>query len=117
APARNAGGRRGSPPEPPGGPEAGTGAPGSGPWIPARLKPLGPVPKLPPLAGSKASQRLEAKRQLERDRQLRERVMAAQVAVEPGEQVFYFVTRKNRLRRPRLSAEHAAALEQRLLSD
>jgi len=76
------------------------------------VKPLGPVPKLPPLAGSKASQRLEAKRQLERDRQLRERVVAAQVAVEAGEQVFYFVTRKNRLRRLELSAEQAGALEQ-----
>ena len=84
---------------------------GNGPWITARLKPLGAVPKLPPLAGSKASQRLEAKRQLERDRQLRERVAAAQVAVEPGEQTFYFVTRKSRLRRLELSAEQAAALE------
>ena len=89
-----------------------TGASGAGPWITARLKPLGAVPNLPPLAGSKASQRLEAKRQLERDRQLRERVAAAQVAVEPGDRAFYFVTRKNRLRRLELSVEQAAALEQ-----
>ena len=84
----------------------------SGPMLVARLQPLGTVPKLPPLAGSKASQRLEARRQQERDRQLRERVLAAQVAVEPGERTFYFVTRKNRLRRLELSDAQAEALEQ-----
>jgi len=86
------------------------GAKGSGPWMVARVQPLA-VPKLPPLAGSKASQRLEAKRQLERDRVLRERVVAAEVAVEPGERTFYFVTRKNRLRRLELSDAQAEALE------
>ena len=55
---------------------------------------------------------LEARRQQERDRQLRERVLAAQVAVEPGERTFYFVTRKNRLRRLELSDAQAEALEQ-----
>ena len=64
------------------------------------------------MPGSKASQRLEAKQQLERDRRLRERVLAAQVAVEPGERTFYFVTRKNRLRRLELSDAQAEALEQ-----
>jgi hypothetical protein len=83
-----------------------------GPWVVARPQPLPNIPKLPPLAGSKASQRLEAKRQVERDRQLRERVLAAQVAVEPGERAFYFVTRKNRLRRLELSEAQAEALEQ-----
>jgi len=78
----------------------------------ARLQPTSTIPKLPPLAGSKASQRLEAKRQLEQDRQLRERVLAAQVAVEPGERAFYFVTRKNRLRRLELSDAQAHSLEQ-----
>ena len=78
----------------------------------ARLQPLGSIPKLPPLAGSKASQRLDAKRQLDQDRRLRERVLAAQVAVEPGERTFYFVTRKNRLRRLELSDAQAEALEQ-----
>ena len=78
----------------------------------ARLQPLASIPKLPPLAGSKASQRLEAKQQLERDRRLRERVLAAQVTVEPGERTFYFVTRKNRLRRLELSDAQAEALEQ-----
>jgi hypothetical protein len=83
-----------------------------GPWVVARPQPLSSIPKLPPLAGSKASQRLEAKRQVERDRQLRERVLAAQVPVEPGERTFYFVTRKNRLRRLELSDVQAEALEQ-----
>jgi Uncharacterized protein conserved in bacteria (DUF2058) len=78
----------------------------------ARIQPRSAVPKLPPLAGSKASQRLEAKRQLERDRQLRERVHSAQISVEPGERAFYFVTRKNRLRRLELSPVQADALEQ-----
>ena len=110
-PARAAEAKRARP-ERPSGSEGRPATTGNGPWITARLKPLGAVPKLPPLAGSKASQRLEAKRQLERDRQLRERVTAAQVAVEPGEQTFYFVTRKNRLRRLELSLEQAAALEQ-----
>jgi hypothetical protein len=84
----------------------------SGPMMVARLQPLGSIPKLPPLAGSKASQRLDAKRQLDQDRRLRERVLAAQVAVEPGERTFYFVTRKNRLRRLELSDAQAEALEQ-----
>jgi len=83
-----------------------------GPMVVARLQPLSAVPKLPPLPGSKASQRLEAKRQQEQDRQLRERVLAAQVPVEAGERAFYFVTRKNRLRRLELSDAQAEALEQ-----
>ncbi len=83
-----------------------------GPWMVVRPQPLSAIPKLPPLAGSKASQRLEAKRQQERDRQLRERVLGAQVPVEPGERTFYFVTRKNRLRRLELSDAQAEALEQ-----
>lgn len=85
---------------------------GTGPWLVARPQPLASIPKLPPLAGSKASQQLEARQQLERDRRLREKVLAAQVAVEPGERIFYFVTRKNRLRRLELSDAQAEALEQ-----
>ena len=85
---------------------------GGGPWMVARIQPASAIPRLPPLAGSKASQRLEAKRQVERDRQLRERVLAAQVAVEPGDRAFYFVTRKNRLRRLELSDAQADSLEQ-----
>jgi hypothetical protein len=83
-----------------------------GPMMVARLQPLAAVPKLPPLPGSRASQRLDAKRQLEQDRRLRERVLAAQVTVEPGDRTFYFVTRKNRLRRLELSSAQAEALEQ-----
>ena len=84
----------------------------SGPLMVARLQPLSSIPKLPPLAGSKASQRLDAKRQLGQDRHLRDRVLAAQVEVEPGERTFYFVTRKNRFRRLELSDAQAQALEQ-----
>lgn len=98
---------RGDRPERP--PREGT---AGGPWMVARLQPPTAIPKLPPLAGSKASQRLEAKRQVERDRQLRERVLAAQVPLEPGERAFYFVTRKNRLRRLELSDAQAQGLEQ-----
>ncbi len=83
-----------------------------GPWMVVRPQPLSAIPNLPPLAGSKASQRLEARRQLERDRELRERVLALQVPVEPGERTFYFVTRKNRLRRFELSDGQGEALEQ-----
>ena len=88
------------------------GAKPGGPMLVARLQPLAAVPKLPPLPGSKASQRLEAKRQQDSDRRLRERVLAAQVTVEPGERAFYFVTRKNRLRRLELSDAQAESLEQ-----
>jgi hypothetical protein len=84
----------------------------SGPLIPVRREPLPqPVPKLPPLPGSREAQRLESRKQLEQDRALRERVGAAQVPLAPGERAFYFVTRKNRLRRLELSLEQAQALE------
>src|SRR5262250_2561067 len=53
-PVRKPAAKRGPRPEAPGSPEGRTGTPGNGPWITARLKPLGPVPKLSPLAGSKA---------------------------------------------------------------
>jgi hypothetical protein len=84
----------------------------SGPHIAVRREPLPPaVPKLPPLPGSREAQRLESRKQLEQDRALRERVGAAQVPLSPGERAFYFVTRKNRLRRLELSLEQAQALE------
>jgi hypothetical protein len=84
----------------------------AGPLIPVRREPLlASVPKLPPLSGSREAQRLESKKQLEQDRTLREQVSAAQVPLQPGERAFYFVTRKNRLRRLELSLEQAAALE------
>lgn len=69
------------------------------------------LPKFAPLPGSKEAHRLQAKKQLESDRNLRERVLATQVAKETGDTPFYFVTRKNKLRRLELSAEQAKKLE------
>lgn len=69
------------------------------------------IPKLAPLAGSKEANRLIAKQQLETDRAIREKVHAAQVALEPGATVFYFVTRKNKLRRLELSEAQAKLLQ------
>jgi hypothetical protein len=69
------------------------------------------IPKLPPLPGSKAHQRMESKKQLELDRKLRELVHAGQVPAEPGARTFYFVTRKGRLRRMEVSEAQAALLE------
>jgi hypothetical protein len=61
--------------------------------------------------GNKEFQRLEAKKQVETDRQMRELVVSTQVTVEPGEHTFYFVTRKNRLRRLEMTPELASRLE------
>ncbi len=69
------------------------------------------IPKLPPLPGSREHQRLISKRQLELDRKIREIVEGAQVPIEPGSQTFYFVTRKQRLRRLELSPAQQQALE------
>ncbi|MBX5480550.1 MAG: DUF2058 family protein [Myxococcaceae bacterium] len=72
-----------------------------------------PIPRLPPLAdpNNKEFQRQEAKKQLELNRQIRELVVATQVPVEPGTHTFYFVTRKNRLRRIEMTPEQAQLLE------
>lgn len=70
------------------------------------------VPKLPPLQGSKEAHRLQARKQVELDRQLRELVLANTVPVDAGATPFYFVTRKNKLRRLELTAEQAKRLEQ-----
>ncbi|XXF79477.1 DUF2058 family protein [Myxococcaceae bacterium GXIMD 01537] len=69
------------------------------------------IPKLPPMPGSKAYQRAESKRQVDLDRALRELVTGAQVAQEPGETAFYFMTRKGKLRRMELSPTQAKQLE------
>ncbi len=69
------------------------------------------VPKLPPLPGSKEANRQASRKQLEIDRKIREIVLATQVTYERGETPFYFVTRKNRLRRLELTAELARKLE------
>jgi uncharacterized protein YaiL (DUF2058 family) len=84
----------------------------AGPLIAVRPQPLpASVPKLPPLPGSREAQRLESRKQLEQDRELRQRVTAAQVQLEPGDRAFYFVTRRNRLRRLEITTAQAAALE------
>lgn len=69
------------------------------------------VPKLPPLQGSKEAHRQMAKKQQELDKQIRELVLANTVQVEPGAKAFYFVTRKNKLRRLELTEAQAERLE------
>jgi uncharacterized protein YaiL (DUF2058 family) len=69
------------------------------------------IPKLPPLPGSKEAHRLMSKRQLELDRAIREKVLSHQVPIDLGTTIFYFVTRKNRLRRLELAAGQAKMLE------
>lgn len=71
----------------------------------------GAVPKLPPLPGSKAAQRMESKKQVEQDRKLRELVLGGQVPVDVGATVFYFMTRKGKLRRLELTEAQAKQLE------
>ena len=91
----------------------------SGPLLTVRRQPLGEgafvhtssIPKLAPLPGSKAHQRIESKKQSELERQLRELVLAHQVPIEFGEVVFYFVTRKGKLRRLELTQAQAHRLE------
>jgi hypothetical protein len=69
------------------------------------------IPKLPPMAGSKEANRLMSRRQLELDKQIRDLVLANQVAIDVGASTFYFVTRKNKLRRLELTQEQAGKLE------
>ncbi|MBL8919508.1 MAG: DUF2058 family protein [Myxococcaceae bacterium] len=78
---------------------------------PQRPRPEPALPKFAPLPGSKEAHRQLAKKQLEADRELRERVLAAQVERQAGATPFYFVTRKNKLRRLELTEEQAKALE------
>src|SRR5215217_4494345 len=93
----------------PGGGGGGGGAPQHGrPAAPVAEK---PIPKLPPMPGSKAYQRAESKRQVELDKALRELVLGSQVPQEPGETAFYFMTRKGKLRRMELTPEQAKRLE------
>lgn len=63
------------------------------------------------MPNNKEFQRLEAKKQLDLDRRIRELVLATQVPVDAGARTFYFVTRKNRLRRLELSDAQATLLE------
>jgi uncharacterized protein YaiL (DUF2058 family) len=75
------------------------------------VRPESRIPKLPPLPGSREHQRLISKQQLELDRKIRDLVAGAQVALEPGDQTFHFVTRKGRLRRLELAAAQREKLE------
>jgi hypothetical protein len=75
-----------------------------------------PIPKLPPMPGSKAYQRIESKKQAELDKALRELVQGAQVPSEAGETTFYFMTRKGKLRRMEISAAQAKQLEDGVLA-
>lgn len=88
------------------------------PSVPPRSTLSAPIPRLPPLAlpGSKAFQRLEALKQQEADKRLRELVYAAQVAIEPGEHRFHFITRKGKLRRLEVSPAQAKQLEEGALA-
>ncbi|GMU60063.1 MAG: hypothetical protein AMXMBFR34_18260 [Myxococcaceae bacterium] len=78
---------------------------------PARRDDDSRIPKLAPMAGSKEANRQLARQQQQTDRAIREKVQAAEVPVEPGATVFYFVTRKNKLRRLELSEAQAAKLQ------
>ncbi|PZR18835.1 MAG: hypothetical protein DI536_02605 [Archangium gephyra] len=69
------------------------------------------VPKLPPMAGSKEANRQASRKQLEMDKQLRELVIANTVPTDVGATPFYFVTRKNKLRRLELTEAQAKQLE------
>lgn len=69
------------------------------------------VPRLPPMAGSKEASRQAAKKQLEVDKKLRELVVANAVPVDVGATPFYFVTRKNKLRRLEVTEAMAKRLE------
>ncbi len=89
-----------------------------GPSRPARperpaVAAAGPrIPKLPPLAGSKEAQRNDAKKQVQLDKTIREKVLAGQIAAEAGTHTFYFVTRKQKLRRMEMSDAQAKLLEE-----
>ncbi|MBF5043685.1 DUF2058 domain-containing protein [Aggregicoccus sp. 17bor-14] len=75
-----------------------------------------PVPKLPPMPGSREAQRLESKKQQELARALRELVLGNQVPVDVGASVFYFMTRKGKLRRLELTEAQAKQLEEGALA-
>jgi hypothetical protein len=80
-----------------------------------------PVPKLPPMPGSREAQRLESKKQQELARALRELVLGNQVPIIPvpdgvGASVFYFMTRKGKLRRLELTEAQAKQLEEGVLA-
>ncbi len=74
------------------------------------------IPKLPPMPGTKEAHRLQSRKQVELDRNLREMVVAMEVGKEPGATTFHFVTRKNTLRRLELTEAQAKLLETGVLA-
>ena len=77
---------------------------------------LSRLPKFAPLPGTKEAHRLQAKKQLEADKHLREGVLTTQVVKATGDTPFFFVTRKNKLRRLEVTAEQAKELETGVLA-
>ena len=71
-----------------------------------------PLPKFEPLPGTAAASRELARKQLELDRKIRDLVASAEVPVEIGATVFYFMTRKNKLRRMTLTEAQATLLRE-----
>lgn len=71
-----------------------------------------PLPKFDPIPGTAAASRELARKQLELDRKIRDLVASAEVPVEIGATVFYFMTRKNKLRRMTLTEAQAALLRE-----
>lgn len=63
------------------------------------------------MPGTKDAHRLQARKQLELDKALRELVTTNAVATDVGATPFYFVTRKNKLRRLELTEAQAKRLE------
>jgi uncharacterized protein YaiL (DUF2058 family) len=66
------------------------------------------LPKFAPMVGSPQANREASRKQLALDRFIRERVLSSQVHLEDGITPFYFVTRKNKLRKLLLSETQAA---------
>ena len=69
------------------------------------------VPKFAPLAGSAAANREASRKQLALDKLIREKVLAAQVPIDDGATPFYFVTRKQKLRRLTLTEPQAKRIQ------
>lgn len=63
------------------------------------------------MAGTKEANRQASRKQLETDKQLRDLVHANTVPTDIGATPFYFVTRKNKLRRLELTEAQAKQLE------
>ncbi len=69
--------------------------------LPSRL------PRFAPLVGSPQANREASRKQLALDRFLRDKIVSSQIHLEDGLTAFYFVTRKNKLRKMLLSEAQA----------